>query len=174
MNYLARALPIAAALATVAAPAAAKDAKPAIVRHTASPTALILQGATVEPGSQLLFLSGQLPNPLAESAAKPPASLTMADYGDTKTQTLSTLEKIKGLLAARGYGMGDVFKMTVFLAGDPKLSGKMDFAGMNEAFRQYFLSADNPSTVARSTVQVAALAGPNFLVEIEVIAAKRP
>lgn len=164
----------AAAMIAAASPAVPKSKPPAIERRSASPTAPILQSAAIKPGAQLLFLSGQLANPLPDSAGKKPAELTMADYGDTKTQTISVLEKIKGLLAAQGYTMGDVFKMTVFVAGDPKLGGKMDFAGMNEGFRQYFLTPDNPVTVARSTVQVAALAGPNFLVEIEVIAAKNP
>jgi 2-iminobutanoate/2-iminopropanoate deaminase len=68
--------------------------------------------------------------------------------------------------------MSDVIKLTVFVAGDPKLGGKMDFAGMNDGFKQFFGTADNPGTVARSTVQVAALAGPAFLVEIEATAAK--
>ena len=66
----------------------------------------------------------------------------------------------------------DIIKLTVFVAGDPKLGGKMDFAGMNDAFKMYFGTAENPNTVARSTVQVAALAGPAFLVEIEATAAK--
>ncbi|WP_296676449.1 RidA family protein [Novosphingobium sp.] len=160
------------AFTSAAIPAHAKPKPPAVERHSGSPTAAILQSASIRPGAQLLFLSGQLPNPLPESAGKPPAELTMADYGDTKTQTVATLAKIKGLLAAQGYTMGDVFKMTVFVAGDPKLGGKMDFAGMNEGFRQFFLTPENPVTVTRSTVQVAALAGPNFLVEIEVAAAK--
>lgn len=82
------------------------------------------------------------------------------------------LNKIKGILKEHGYAMSDVIKLTVFVAGDPKLGGKMDFAGMNDGFKQFFGTADNPGTVARSTVQVAALAGPAFLVEIEATAAK--
>jgi enamine deaminase RidA (YjgF/YER057c/UK114 family) len=49
----------------------------------------------------------------------------------------------------------------------------MDFAGANEGFKQFFKTAANPNTVARSTFQVAALAGPYFLIEIEGIAAKK-
>jgi len=60
----------------------------------------------------------------------------------------------------------------VFVAGDPAKGGKMDFAGMNEGFKTFFGTTDNPTTVARSTVQVAALAGPAYLVEIEATAAK--
>ncbi len=57
---------------------------------------------------------------------------------------------------------------------DPKLGGKMDFAGFNAGYKEFFGTAENPNLVARSTVQVAGLAGPNFLIEIEAIAAKVP
>ena len=60
----------------------------------------------------------------------------------------------------------------MFVAGDPKLGGKMDFAGMNDGFKTVFGTAETPATVARSTIQVAALAGPSFLVEIEATAAR--
>ena len=143
-----------------------------VTKHPNTPPGLILQGVTVKPGATTVYLSGQLASPVAGSAAKPATELTMADFGDTKTQTVSILTKIKTILAARGMAMSDVIKLTVFVAGDPKLGGKMDFAGMNEGFKQFFGTADNPGTVARSTVQVAALAGPNFLVEIEATAAK--
>ena len=43
---------------------------------------------------------------------------------------------------------------------------------MNDGFKSFFGTPDNPGTVARSTVQVAALANPAFLVEIEATAAK--
>jgi enamine deaminase RidA (YjgF/YER057c/UK114 family) len=50
----------------------------------------------------------------------------------------------------------------------------MDFAGFNEGYKLFFGTKDNPNLVARSTVQVSALAGPYFLVEIEATAAKAP
>lgn len=143
-----------------------------VTRHANTPPGLILQGVTVKPGATMLYLSGQLASPIDPAAKTPPAQLTIADFGDTKTQTVSVLNKIKTILAARGFSMADIIKMTVFVAGDPKLGGKMDFAGMNDGFKQFFGTPENPNTVARSTVQVAALAGPAFLVEIEVTAAK--
>ncbi len=155
----------AAALLGLAASAGAAE----IVRHRNPPPSLILQGVTVPAGAEMLYLSGQLAAPLDPAKAPP---LTMADYGDTKTQTISTLNKIKAALASHGYALSDVIKLTVFVAGDPKLDGKMDFSGMNEGFKQFFGTPENPNTVARSTVQVAALAGPAFLVEIEATAAK--
>jgi enamine deaminase RidA (YjgF/YER057c/UK114 family) len=162
------ALSLCAAALFAAAPTTAQT----VVRHANTPPGLILQGVTVKPGATMLYLSGQLASPIDAKTATPPAQLTMADYGDTKTQTLSVLAKIKAALAAHGFAMGDVVKLTVFVAGDPKLGGKMDFAGMNDAFKTYFGTPANPNTVARSTVQVAALAGPAFLVEIEATAAK--
>jgi len=156
------------ALAALTAQANAQS----VVKHPNSTPGLILQSVTVKSGASTLYLSGQLAAPLERAKKVPTAKLTIADFGDTKTQTVSILNKIKGILAEHGYTMADVVKLTVFVAGDPKLGGKMDFAGMNEGFKQFFGTADNPGTVARSTVQVAALAGPAFLVEIEATAAK--
>ncbi len=160
------------ALAATATLLAGRAEAQAVERYTLPAPAPILQGAKVKAGSDILYLSGQLASPVGP--AKPAGTpLTIADLGDTKTQTISTLNKIKAALASHGYAMSDVFKMTVFVAADPSL-GKMDFAGMNEGFKQFFGTAENPNTVARSAFQVAALAGPAFLVEIEVIAAKSP
>jgi enamine deaminase RidA (YjgF/YER057c/UK114 family) len=157
-----------AAAALLTTPAAAQT----VVKHASSPAGLILQSVTVKPGATTLYLSGQLAAPLDPTKKVPPAQLSIADFGDTKTQTLSVLGKIKAILAEHGFAMRDIVKLTVFVAGDPKLGDKMDFAGMNDGFKQYFGTAENPTTVARSTIQVAALAGPAYLVEIEATAAK--
>ena len=149
-----------------AAPAMAQ-----VTKYQSNPKALILDGAEVKAGTDLFFLSGQLAAPI--DATKTYADLkSFDDLGDTKTQTISTLIKIKALLASKGYTLGDLIKLTLFIAPDPKL-GKLDFAGANEGFKQFFKTGDNPSTVARSAFQVAALAGPFFLIEIEGIAAKK-
>lgn len=140
-----------------------------IVRHANPPPAIILGGVTIPPGAELVILSGQLPNPID------PAKTDSIDaFGDTKTQAVSTFNKIKAELAKIGYSMSDIVKLTVFVVGDPKLGGKMDFAGFNAGYKEFFGTPENPNLVARSTVQVAALAGPNFLIEIEAIAAKAP
>lgn len=170
---------IAGSAALIAAPAAADhhlpgEAAPLIERHANTPPGLILQAVTVRPGATMLYLSGQLASPIdpAATAARQPGEITVADFGDTRTQTISTLEKIETILAAHGYAMSDVIKMTAFVAGDPALGGRMDFAGFNAGFRDYFGTEENPNTLARSTVQVAALVAPYFLVELEVVAAK--
>jgi 2-iminobutanoate/2-iminopropanoate deaminase len=140
-----------------------------IVRHTNPPPAIILGGVTIPPGAEIVMLSGQLANPI-----DPAKTDSIEAYGDTKTQTISTFSKIKAALAKLGYSMSDIVKLTVFVAGDPKLGGKMDFIGFNAGYKEFFGTAENPNLAARSTIQVAALAGPNFLIEIEAIAAKSP
>ena len=140
-----------------------------IVRITNPPPAIILGGVIIPPGSEMLMLSGQLASPI-----DPAKTDSIEAFGDTRTQTISTFNKIKALLAKQGYAMSDIVKLTVFVAGDPKLGGKMDFMGFNAGYKEFFGTAENPNLVARSTVQVAALAGPNFLIEIEATAAKAP
>lgn len=154
-----------AACALAAALPAAASAQ--VTKIQSNPSGLILDAADVKAGTDMIFLSGQLASPVA-----PPAAGATADFGDTKTQTISVLTKIKALLEARGYAMDDLIKLTLFVAADPKL-GKMDFAGANDGFKMFFKTAENPSTVARSTFQVAALVAPQFLIEIEAIAAKK-
>jgi enamine deaminase RidA (YjgF/YER057c/UK114 family) len=116
-----------------------------------------------------LYLSGQLANPVTPADA---AKGTPAVYGDTRTQALSALGKIQALLQEQGLDMKDVVKMTVFMAGDPALGNKLDFAGFQAAYAQYFGTKEQPNKVARSAMQVAALAAPWALVEIEVISVR--
>lgn len=161
----------AAMLATVlSAPALAA---PVAVDRITSPMpdgkpGLILKGVIVPAGYETFYLSGQLADPI-----DPAKKETMEDFGDTKTQTVSVLNKIKALLESKGYTIADVVKMQAFLAADPKL-GKIDFMGFNAGFKEFFGSASNSNTVARSTFQVANLVSPNFLVELEVTAVKAP
>jgi len=128
----------------------------------------ISAAVTVKAGADTYFLSGALAPVINKDAPKG----SVAAYGDTETQTVGALNAIKGTLARLGLTMGDVVKMTVFLVGDPAKDNKMDFAGMMAGYKQFFDTADQPNKPSRSAVQVAALAAPGALVEIEVIAAK--
>lgn len=114
------------------------------------------------------YLSGQLASPVTPADA---AKGTQADYGDTKVQAASVFTKIQKALQDQGLDMKDVVKMTVFLGPDPK-TGKLDFAGMQSEYIKYFGTPAQPNKPARSAFQVAALAAPWALLEIEVIAVK--
>ena len=116
-----------------------------------------------------LYLSGQLASPVTAADA---AKGTAAVYGDTEAQTMSTLTKIQAALKAEGLSMADVVMMHVYLAGDPAKGGKLDFPGMMAAYTRFFGTKEQPNKPARSAMQVAALAAPWALVEIEVIAVK--
>lgn len=162
MKYV---LPI-IALVTAALPWSGAQAQ--VVRHPGPPQSPILAGVTIPAGSTQVILSGQVP-PLLDPA-KPGEDPSF--YGDTQVQAAAVFHKIDALLGQQGLGLRDVVKLTVFLVGDPKLGGKLDFKGFSAAYAQFFGTADQPNKVARSVVQVSALANPAFLVEIEAIAAK--
>ena len=127
----------------------------------------IAQAVRVSGDAVTYYVSGQVP-PVISRDADPSSPQA---YGDTKTQTVGVLNKIKQILEGQGLGMADVVKMQVFLVGDPARNGRMDFAGFMEGYTQFF-GGTQPNLPARSVVGIAALANPGFLVEIEVVAAK--
>ena len=128
----------------------------------------ISAAVTVKAGTDLVFLSGSLPPVIDKTAPKGSA----AAYGDMQTQTIGTITLIKATLARMGMDLGDVVKMTIFMVGDPAQGGKLNFAGMMGGYTKFFGTKDQPNKPARIAVQVAALAAPGPLLEIEVIAAK--
>ena len=128
----------------------------------------ISSAVAVKAGVDTYFLSGALAPVINKDAPKG----STAAYGDMETQTVGALNAIKATLARLKLTMGDVVKMTIFMVGDPAKDNKMDFAGMMAGYKQFFGTADQPNKPSRSAVQVAALAAPGALVEIEVVAAK--
>ena len=123
----------------------------------------ISAAVSVKAGTDLVFLSGSMVLPPKGSTAAP---------GDTAAQTEAALTSLQATLKRLGLGMGDVVKMNVFLVADPAHGGKMDFPGLMAGYTKFFGTKDQPNKPARSAVQVAGLAAPGALVEIEVIAAK--
>lgn len=106
--------------------------------------------ATLTPGirvGNMIYASGQLGG-RADSTIQ--------------AQTKTALEATKRVFEAAGTTIANTVKCTVFLV-DVK-----DFAGMNEAYSEFFKGIAPP---ARSTVVVAALVVPTGKVEIECFAA---
>jgi enamine deaminase RidA (YjgF/YER057c/UK114 family) len=140
-----------------------------VVRHKIPNSTFPISAAVEVPaGKTLVFLSGAVP-PVADTAA--PKDTPQA-YGDTRTQTVGVLTSIEKQLKGMGLSLGDVVKMQVFLVGDPAKGGKMDFAGFMAGYTQFFGTPAQPNLPSRSAMQVAGLASPNFLVEIEVTAVR--
>jgi len=151
-------------LALSTGPAQAHD----IVRH-GGPYAPVATSVMVPAGTDLLFLSGVLPDVADEKA--PVGSVDR--LGDTETQVRSVLGKLERELESAGYTMADVVKMTVFLVGDARKGGTMDFDGLMKGYMRYFgIGMRDKVGPARTTVQVAGLPVPGALVEIEVVAAR--
>ena len=125
-------------------------------------------GRGAAPAAGWSMSAAPVPDPVDASA---PAG-SVARYGDTATQTRSVLRKIEAQLGQHGLGLGDVVMMRVFLVAPPG-QPRMDFAGMMSAYREFFGTAAQPNKPARSTMQVAGLVDPGWLVEIEVTAVAR-
>jgi enamine deaminase RidA (YjgF/YER057c/UK114 family) len=139
-----------------------------IIRH-ANPNFPIATSIAVPAEAELVFVSGVLADVADEKAAVG----SIERFGDTATQAKSVLGKIEKELQASGFTMADVVKMNVYLVGDPRKGGTMDFEGLMKAYMQvYGLRAQEKILPARTTVQVAGLPIPGALVEIEVVAAR--
>jgi len=130
------------------------------------PRVPIASSVRVPAGHHLVYVSGTVPDALDPAA--PEGSVQR--YGDTEAQTRSVLSKIAAELAKHGLGMGDVVMMRVFLVAPPGQQ-RMDFAGMMRGYGAFFATAAQPNKPARSTMAVAGLVNPGWLVEIEVTAA---
>ncbi|MEZ5559337.1 MAG: RidA family protein [Pseudomonadales bacterium] len=128
----------------------------------------IAQAVEIPAGTTLVYHSGMTPQP-----ANPQAERFSPEFwGDTEAQTLSVLSRLEESLQAKGLGFGDVVKMQIYLVGVPEQNGAMDFQGMMRAYRKYFGTEAQPNLPARSAFQVAGLAAPGMLVEIEVVLAR--
>jgi enamine deaminase RidA (YjgF/YER057c/UK114 family) len=136
------------------------------LRRLGPPDSPISASVELPQYSRLVYVSGTVPDPA--DAAAPPGSAQR--YGDTATQTRSVLRKIEAQLARHDLSLRDVVMMRVFLVAPPG-QARMDFAGMMTAYREFFGTEAQPMRPARSTMQVAGLVDPGWLVEIEVTAA---
>lgn len=127
----------------------------------------ISAGVSLPAGQALLMTSGTVPPILDEKA---PAG-SPGRYGDTKTQGIGALRQIEVQLKKAGLGFKDVAYLRVYIAADKAKEGRFDYPGWFEAYGQFFNTPENPVKPARSTVGVASLVNPDWLIEIEAVAA---
>ena len=118
-------------------------------------------------GARIVYISGTVADPVDPDA--PVGSI--GRFGDTEVQTRSVLDKIKKALAEQGMTLSDIVMMRVFLVAPPGQQ-RMDFQAMMKVYLQEFGTPEQPNKPARSALQVAGLADPGWLVEIEATAAK--
>jgi enamine deaminase RidA (YjgF/YER057c/UK114 family) len=153
-------------LAGLSAGFAAHAARAEVVRHPIpNSTFPIAQAVEVSGNVRTIYVSGQVP-PVVNKDADPNSRDA---YGDTRTQTVGALNRIKAILEGLGLTMADVVKMQVFLVHSA--AAPMDFKAFMEGYTPFF-GGSQPNLPARSVVGVASLPNPGFLVEIEVVAVK--
>ena len=144
---------------------ASAQTPPSEVKFYGPPTAVISAGVVIPANRASVWVSGTTP-----PIVKTDAATGLARYGDTKGQAKGVLKAIEGQLSALGLGMKDVVYVRAYLVQDRAKEGRIDVAGWNAAFTEVFGTAAAPNKPARSTVGVAALVNPDFLIEIEVFA----
>lgn len=128
----------------------------------------IASSVEIPAGTRLVYVSGTVPDAVNKDA---PAG-SVERFGDTEAQTRSVLAKIEASLKPHGMTLGDVVMMRVFLVAPPGQQ-RMDFAGMMRGYSRFFGTEAQPNRPARSTMAVAGLVDPGWLVEIEVTAAAK-
>jgi enamine deaminase RidA (YjgF/YER057c/UK114 family) len=109
--------------------------------------------AGISSGARLVWTAGQVPLDVDGNAA--PAQ-------DWAAQTRQVMRNVGAALEAGGAGWNDVFKLMIYVVDTAELA-------TIRAVRDEFVNVDSPPTSA--LVQVAGLARPEFLIEIEAVAA---
>ena len=106
---------------------------------------------------QLIFVSGQVPVDVDGN---------LVGRDDVRLQAEQVFHNPKRVLAFAGAGFEHVVKMTAFVVGRRHVDAFRRFRG--ELFEELYPSGDYPTT---TFLVVDGLASPDFLVEIEAIAA---
>ena len=137
-----------------------------IIRHTLPDSDFPISLAVEVPANKtLVHLSGQVP--IVINADVDDSHIEA--YGSMEEQATSTLKAIEKTLKSLNLNMADVYRMQVFLVAQ---DGKVDFSGFMKGYTQFFGTEAQPLLPVRSAVEVAALANPGWLIEIEVSAAR--
>ncbi len=115
------------------------------------PFARYAHGVVVEAGARMVFCSGQL-------GIRPDATIP----ADVEAQAALCFDAIAAILGEAGMGLSDVIRINAYVTGREHLAGYM-------AVRDRFVTVPPP---ASTLMIVSGFARPEFLVEIEAIAAK--
>ena len=101
----------------------------------------------------LLFIAGQV-------ALDPSGKLV--GTGDFRAQAQQTFENLRAAVEAAGGGFRDIFKLNVYLVDVARLADYREV-------RDRYIDVNHPPT--STAIQVAALFRPDFLIEVEAVAA---
>ncbi len=136
------------------------------VAFSGSTSSIISSNAVIPEGKKMLWTSGTTAG-LADTVANPG---TPERFGNTKTQALNILSRLKKDLESKGLSMKDVLMLRVYISPDKWQNNLYDYKGWNEAYAQFFNNKENPTKPIRSTIGVAGLVNPDKFIEIELVA----
>lgn len=136
-----------------------------VIRHHYDSDFPIAAAVEVPPDKTLVYLGGTVPQVSYPEDSELPEDATYE-------QTVSVLESLKQRLADLDLGLGDIVQMQVFLVGVPQQDDRLDFQGFMRGYEEFFGTDEQPNLPVRSVLQVAGLARPDWVVEIEVVAAR--
>ena len=144
----------------------ARAIAPKEVSFYGSPRSSIASAVAVPANKSYFWTSGTVPPILNRNAPQD----SRERYGDTKTQAIGILKRIEAQLKEVGLSMSDVVYLRVYITPDKFNNNEYDYRGWFQAYSQFFNNKNNPRKVARSTVGVASLVRPEWLIEIEAVA----
>ena len=121
-----------------------------VAKHDGTP--VFAQVVAVDGPMRLVHTAGQVSMDAAGN---------VIGRGDVRAQYIQIMENLTHCLAAVGGSLSDIIKTTAFVVDIN------DYRKVGDLRAKYF----GPHPPASSTVQVSALANPDFLVEIEAVAA---
>lgn len=104
-------------------------------------------------GSKLIFVAGQVS---VDMSGNPVGA------GDIAQQTRTAMENLKKVLEGAGASLKDVIKLNVYV------TNMADYQQKTRIIRREYFTGDLP---ASTLVEVKSLARPEFMVEIEAVAA---
>jgi enamine deaminase RidA (YjgF/YER057c/UK114 family) len=107
-------------------------------------------------GERLIFISGQTATDAAGN---------VVGQGDFAAQAAQVFGNLSAALAAVGCTAANLVKLTVFLRDMENLGA------YREARNRFFAGVTPPAAPAVTLIEVSRLYGPEFLIEIEAIAA---
>jgi enamine deaminase RidA (YjgF/YER057c/UK114 family) len=142
-----------------------RAAPPAEVIFTGDAAWSIASGVAIPAGRAGFWTSGTVPSQISKDG-----QTVYERQGDTYTQGVSCLRNIAEVLKGQGLTLKDVVYLRVYVTPDAAKDGKPDFAGWFKAYGEFFNNAQNPAKTARSTLAVAGLVSPDWLIEIEAFA----
>ncbi len=104
-------------------------------------------------GATLIYVAGQVSVDMDGNTV---------GVGDIALQTRTVLNNIKGILAGSGAGLQDVIKLNTYV------TNMAEYLARTQEIRREYFPRDFP---ASTLVEVKSLASPDFMVEIEAVAA---